>query len=319
MEQLEPRRPGNTTSGGMEGVVMRKVEFDRMQDLRSMMMAVAFAASTDDERPDMNGVGLEVFKGELHARATNGEWAMRVRRKPVYADEGFKALIPLSHVKRLVALIGDGIGHVGIIHDQDRVRFEVAGIGQLYVNTGGVAAVPFVDIDGAWPTGEALPMETIGLNPSLMASLAKAFGQLAEKPTLRFAFHGDEHPVVVTCKEKENVDALLMPCTLEGAGDEDDDERHRQRTLFPEPDEGERAKAVDGIREALRGASNSEPSWSEVTISSGRSVKLKSKTEAKAIGVDGTDDAMTMVDFRRSLIKPVRKGASAKKKKKVKR
>jgi hypothetical protein len=76
------------------------VEFDRMQEVRSMMMAVACAASTDDERQDMNGVGLEVFDGELHARATNGEWAMRVRRTPAYADDGFKVLVPLSYVKR---------------------------------------------------------------------------------------------------------------------------------------------------------------------------------------------------------------------------
>jgi hypothetical protein len=262
------RAAPETHTGEMEGVVMRKVEFDRMQDLRSMIMAVAFAASTDDERPDMNGVGLEVFDGELHARATNGEWAMRVRRTPVYADDGFKVLVPLSHVKRLVALIGADIGTVRIVHDQERVRFEVENIGQLYVNTGGVAAVPFVDIDRAWPTGEALPMETIGLNPSLMASLAKAFGQVAEKPTLRFAFHGDEHPIVVTCEEKEYADALLMPCILKEAGDDDEEERSGQQTkLFPEP--GERlAKAVDGIRDAVPGA--------EVTISSGgRSVRLK--------------------------------------------
>jgi hypothetical protein len=263
---------------------MRKVEFDRMQELRSMMMAVAFAASTDDERRDMNGVGLEVFDGELHARATNGEWAMRVRRTPVYADEGFKVLVPLSHVKRLVTLIGDGIGTVRIVQDQDLVRFDVEKIGRLDLHTGGVAAVPLVDIDGAWPTTAALPMDTIGLNPSLMASLAKAFGQLAEKPTLRFAFHGDEHPIVVTCEEKEYADALLMPCILEGAGD-DDDEEDRQRKLFPQP--GERAprervaEAVDGIRNAVPGA--------EVTISSGgRSVTLKGKARPKVIVKKGS-------------------------------
>jgi hypothetical protein len=267
---------------------MRKVEFDRMQELRSMITAVAFAASTDDERPDMNGVGLEVFDGELHARATNGEWAMRVRRTPVYADDGFKVLVPLSHVKRLLALIGDGIGQLRIIHDDDLVRFEVEKIGRLDLYTGGVAAVPFVDIDSAWPTSAALPMDTIGLNPSLMASLAKAFGQLAEKPTLRFAFHGDEHPIVVTCEERENADALLMPCILKGAGD-DDDEEDLQRKLFPEPETSERvARAIDGIRNAV-------PGVTEVTISSGgRSVKLKGKTKPKVI---------------------VKKGAAAKKKK----
>jgi hypothetical protein len=259
-----------------------------------MIMAVAFAASPDDERPDMNGVGLEVFDGELHARATNGEWAMRVRRTPVYADDGFKVLVPLSHVKRLVTLIGDGIGRVQITHEQDLVRFEVEKIGRLDLDTGGVAAVPFVDIDSVWPTSPALPMDTIGLNPSLMASLAKAFGQLAAKPTLRFAFHGDDHPIVVTCEEKECADALLMPCILEGggAGADDDDEEDRQRKLSfiePEPDSSRErlAKAVDGIRDAVPGA--------EVTISSGgRSVKLKGKTKPKVI---------------------VKKGAAAKKKK----
>lgn len=258
---------------------MRKVEFDRMQELRSMMMAVAFAASTDDERPDMNGVGLEVFDGELHARATNGEWAMRVRRTPGRADDGFKVLVPLSHVKRLLALIGDGIGKLSIVHDQDLVRFDVEKIGRLDLYTGGVAAVPFADIDSAWPTGEALPMDTIGLNPSLMASLAKAFGQLAEKPTLRFAFHGDEHPIVVTCEEKEYADALLMPCILKEAGD-DDGEEDRQRVLFPEPvGRGPRERieeAMDGIRNAVPGA--------EVTISSGgRAVKLKGRAKPKVI------------------------------------
>lgn len=259
---------------------MRKVEFDRMQELRSMITAVAFAASTDDERLDMNGVGLEVFDGELHARATNGEWAMRVRRKPRYADNGFKVLVPLSYVKRLVALIGDGIGQVRIVQDQDLVRFEVEKIGRLDLDTGGVAAIPFVNIDAAWPTSEELPMPAIGLNPSLMASLAKAFGQFAERPTLRFAFHGDEHPIVVTCEEREYADALLMPCILEGAGD-DDDEEDRQRKLFPEPERPDK-KAVDGIRNALRGVA-------EVTISSGgRSVKLKGKTKQKVIVKKGT-------------------------------
>jgi hypothetical protein len=269
--------------------MMRKVEFERMQELRSMITAVAFAASTDDERPDMNGVGLEVFDGELHARATNGEWAMRVRRTPRYADDGFKVLVPLSYVKRLVALIGDGIGQVRIVQDQDLVRFEVEKIGRLDLDTGGVAAIPLVDIDGAWPTGEPLSMAAIGLNPSLMGSLGKAFGQFAEKPTLRFAFHGDEHPIVVTCEEREYADALVMPCSLEGEGE--DDEEDRQKKLFPEPDEAaprdvaairERlTKAADGIRNAVPGA--------EVTISSGgRSVKLKSKTKPKVIVKKGS-------------------------------
>ena len=257
---------------------MRKVEFDRMQEVRAMMMAVAVAASTDDERPDMNGVGLEVFDGELHARATNGEWAMRVRRTPVYADEGFKVLVPLSHVKRLVALIGDGIGYLRIVHDQELVRFEVEKIGRLDLPTGGVAAIPFVDIDSVWPTSAALPMDTIGVNPSLMASLAKAFGQLAEKPTLRFAFHGDEHPIVVTCEEKEYADALLMPCILKDGDDETDEDR--QTKLFPEPEKPDK-KAIDGIRSALR---STRDAVTEVTISGGgRSVKLKGKTKPKVI------------------------------------
>lgn len=255
---------------------MRKVEVDRMQDLRSMFAAVAFAASTDDERVDMNGVGLEVFEGELYAMATNSEWAMRVRRKPSYAVEGFKVLVPLSYVKRLIALIGDGIGWVQIHQEQDLVRFEVEKIGRLDLNTGGVAAVPFVDLDRVWPTGEELPMGRIGLKPDIMPSLARAFGQLvAGKPTLRFAFHGDEHPIVVTCEET-NAEALLMPCALEG---ESDDEEERQRTLFPEPPRAD-AKAVEGVRNALRASSAAN---AEVTISSGgRSVKLKgSKPKVK--------------------------------------
>jgi DNA polymerase III beta subunit, central domain len=253
---------------------MRKVEFERMQDLRSMITAVAFAASTDEERRDMNGVGLEVIDGELHARATNGQWAMRVRRTPSYAVEGFKVLVPLSYVKRLVALIGaDGIGRVQITQERDLVRFEVEKIGRLDLDTGGVAAVPFVDIDKVWPTGEELPMGVIGFKPGTLPNLAKAFGQLAANPTLRFAFHGDDHPIVVTCEEKEcaNADALLMPCILEGASD-DDDEEDGQRTLFPEPETSERvARLIEGVRNAVPGG--------EVTISSGgRSVKLKGKT-----------------------------------------
>lgn len=258
---------------------MRKVEFDKMQELRSMIMAVAFAASTDDERPDMNGVGLEVFDGELHARATNGQWAMRVRRTPVYADAGFNVLVPLSHVRRLLALIGDGIGQLRIVRDEELVRFEVEKIGRLDLFTGGVAAVPFADIDSVWPTSPALPMDTIGLNPSLMANLAKAFGQVAEKPTLRFAFHGDGVPIVVTCEENEEADALLMPCSLNGSkGDEEED---RQTTLFPDAEKSPRDRveeAMEGIRNAIPGA--------KVTISSGgRSVQLKGKGKPKPSSV----------------------------------
>jgi len=106
-----------------------------------------------------------------------------------------------------------------------------------------------------------------------MANLAKAFGQLAEKPTLRFAFHGDEHPIVVTCEENEDADALLMPCILKDSED-DDAEEDRQTMLFPEP-EKKVGKAMDGIRAAMPGA--------EVTISSGgRSVKLKGKGKARS-------------------------------------
>lgn len=251
---------------------MRKVEFERMQDLRSMLMAVAFAASTDDERPDMNGVGLEVFDGELHARATNGQWAMRVRRTPAYADAGFRVLVPLSHVKRLVALIGDGIGQVRILHEQDLVRFEVWMIGRLDLYTGGVAAVPFVDLDKAWPTSPSLPMDAIGFNPSLMASLAKAFGQVAEKPTLRFAFHGDEHPTVVTCEENEFADALIMPCMLKGDDDDADEEEDRQRKLFPEVT----ISIGNGAERA--GTSFSAP---KLDGALGRAVKVKLKAKSK--------------------------------------
>lgn len=253
---------------------MHKVEFDRMQEVRSMIMAVAFAASTDDERPDMNGVGLEVFDGELHAGATNGQWAMRVRSTPVYADDGFKVMVRLSHVKRLIALIGDGIGQLRIVQDQDLVRFEVEKIGRLDLYTGGVAAVPFVDIGSVWPTSPALPTGEIGVNPNLLASLAKAFGQLTEKPTLRFAFHGKEHPIVVTCEEKEYADALLMPCTLDP--DEDSEEEDRQTQLFPEPERPDK-KAIEGIKSALRGQG-----VSEVTISGRKhSVKVRALAPSK--------------------------------------
>lgn len=248
---------------------MRKVEFERMQDLRSMITAVAFAASTDDERLDMNGVGIEVIDGELHARATNGEWAMRVRRKPIYAAEGFKVFIPLSYAKRLVALIGDGIGRVAITQERELVRFEVEKIGRLDLDTGGVASVPLVDIERAWPTSPALPMKEIGFKPGILPNVGKAFGQLVTNPTLRFAFHGDEHPVVVTC-DKANADALLMPCTLEGDDDAEEDD-DRQWKLFPEPQ--------SAAREQLLRAANrlgDESGADEVRLScGGAAVKLK--------------------------------------------
>lgn len=237
-----------------------------------MIAAVAPAASTDDEMPHMYGVGLEVFDGELHARATNGQWAMRVKATPLHADPNFRVLVPMPHVRRLLALIGDGAGQLRIERVGDLVRFEVEKIGRLDLFVGGVAEIPFVDIEKAWPTNAPQQMDTIGLNPSLMASLAKAFGAVADKPTLRFAFHGTGLPIVVTCEENEDADALLMPCTLEGQ--DDDEPEERQTTLFPESEKAPKT-GKEKIAAAMDGILHNPGGTVTVGFSGGKSVTFK--------------------------------------------
>jgi hypothetical protein len=258
---------------------MQKVEFDRMQDLRSAVLAVVPAASTDDERPDMHGVGLEVFGGELHARATDGRWCMRVRTSPSHATDGFRVLIPMAYVKRLVALIGDGLGQARIVKEADLIRFEIEKIGRLDLPQG-VAEVSFPKVEEVWPSNHATSMDAIGLNPRLMSNLAKAFGVVHERPTLRFAFHGENAPVVVTCIETERADAILMPSALRD--DDDEDEEDRQAVLFPEAElEAQKAKEQATLDKAIEGIKNPGGDLHMVSHGFEKAPKKKGKPKSK--------------------------------------
>lgn len=210
---------------------MEQVKFENMQQLRSMVAATVPAASTGD-RADIKGVNLAVFGIQLHARATNGAWAMRVVRQVEYSDRGFNVFIPMSHVRRLLVMIGDEQGAARITRDESGATSIHLGNVGLIVLPIGLAEVKFPAVENAWPTTEAVAMNEIDLNPTLLADLAKAFGVLTPKPTLRFAFHGHSSAVVVTCEEDPLADAVLMP--YERGDEEDEAGRWPQTELFPE-------------------------------------------------------------------------------------
>lgn len=259
---------------------MEQVKFENMQQLRSMVAATVPAASTAD-RADIKGINLAVFGLQLHARAMNGAWAMRVVRRVEYSDSGFNVLVPMSHVRRLLVMIGDEQGPARIErNDAGNTTIYLENIGRIELPVG-LTEVKFPTIEHAWPTTDAVAMDEIGLNPSLLADLAKAFGVLTPKPTLKFAFHGHASAVVVTCEEDPLADAVLMPYELHGRSDDDEAEGWPQTELFPEskarPKDVEKAikKSEAIVEKAIAGIKKK----SKATTQEGRAKVKKAKTK----------------------------------------
>lgn len=205
---------------------MVKIELP-MEALSMLVQAAMPAASDDKENLALHGVCLQVVEGELQAIATDNMWIARIRHRPEHADAGFRMLIPMRHCKKLVALIGNEMGPAVVARDETLARITLHNVGSLEIRFG-LAEVPFPSTERYWPTGPSKALTRIGLNPKLMARLAKSFKVASgTHPALEFAFRGEQAPVVVSCDVAPHCTALLMPCALN-----DEESPDRQGKLF---------------------------------------------------------------------------------------
>ncbi|NIM95526.1 MAG: DNA polymerase III subunit beta [Anaerolineales bacterium] len=80
-----------------------------VEDLREMIHQVAFAASTDDARPVLTGVLVEVSDGKLSMAAADG-FRLSVRTYHLSSPESgpFKAIIPSRALSELSRILSDG-------------------------------------------------------------------------------------------------------------------------------------------------------------------------------------------------------------------
>ncbi len=92
-----------------------------VEDLREMIAQVAFAASSDDARPVLTGVLLEVSDGEMTMAAADG-FRLSVRSAHLSSPSGgsVSAIIPSRALTELARVLSDGEETVMMILPQDR-------------------------------------------------------------------------------------------------------------------------------------------------------------------------------------------------------
>jgi DNA polymerase-3 subunit beta len=80
-----------------------------VEDLREMIAQVAFAASTDDARPVLTGVLLEVSDGEMTMAAADGfRLSVRSAHLSSPSDHAIGAIIPSRGLAELARVLSDG-------------------------------------------------------------------------------------------------------------------------------------------------------------------------------------------------------------------
>jgi DNA polymerase-3 subunit beta len=93
----------------------------KVDELREMIHQVAFAASTDDARPVLTGVLVEVSDGELAMAAADGfRLSVRSTHLPSPDIGSVKAIIPARALSELGRVITDGEETVSMILPPDR-------------------------------------------------------------------------------------------------------------------------------------------------------------------------------------------------------
>lgn len=93
--------------------------------LKKSLQQVIMAASSDESRPVLTGVLLQVTDGHLYAAATD---SYRLAEKDLGAhnqtDQDVQLLIPATAVQDLLRILGDEDGVVSVTHDDQQVLFQ---------------------------------------------------------------------------------------------------------------------------------------------------------------------------------------------------
>ncbi len=87
------------------------------------LQQVVLAASTDETRPVLTGVLLQVIEKRLFMAATD---SYRLAEKDLGAHkQEVNLLVPASAMQDLVRIVGDNDGEISITHDEQQVLFQV--------------------------------------------------------------------------------------------------------------------------------------------------------------------------------------------------
>jgi DNA polymerase III subunit beta len=90
--------------------------------LKKSLQQVIMAASSDESRPVLTGVLLQVTDGHLYAAATD---SYRLAEKDLGPnDQDVKLLIPATAVQDLLRILGDYDEAVSVTHDDQQVLFQ---------------------------------------------------------------------------------------------------------------------------------------------------------------------------------------------------
>lgn len=129
-----PPQPSPDVDGGLALSV---------EDLREMITQVAFAASTDDARPVLTGVFMDISDGEMTMAAADG-FRLSVRSAHLSSPSGgsVNAIIPARALTELARILSDSEETVTMVLPQDR--------GQVIFRGRDVELVSQI-IEGAYP------------------------------------------------------------------------------------------------------------------------------------------------------------------------
>jgi DNA polymerase-3 subunit beta len=158
--------------------------------LEKMIRQTLYAVSTDETRPELTGVFLEVREQELRMVATNGH---RLARAGLQG--GFNAkrdmLLPPKALNQLLRLISDFDGNIDVSGTKNYARFSM-GQTQLYSR---LLEGPFPDYDRVIPKSN--PLKAIIRRDDLIASLRRIL-VLSDSQTrqVRMAIEGKQLQVL---------------------------------------------------------------------------------------------------------------------------
>ncbi|MBC8043124.1 MAG: DNA polymerase III subunit beta [Rhizobacter sp.] len=179
-------------------------------ELKALAEKTLFAASTDDMRPAMMGVLLEIESKQLRAVATDGHRLVRFTKKmETGAKEKLKIIVP-ARVVNIVqkSLGGDGNVEIAISSKEQRIQFTV---GETTIIAGLIAE--------NYPNYEAvIPLENdkkMLVNRSNMAGTIKRVARFSSRGDVRLAITKDALQVSAENTDEGSAAEESVPCEFQ--------------------------------------------------------------------------------------------------------
>jgi DNA polymerase III sliding clamp (beta) subunit (PCNA family) len=174
--------------------------------LRAAIEAVLPAASTDEERPSLNAICIDVDERRARAVACDGHWMAEYQFEAKEVAEPGRVAIGLDRVHKVLSMISGELGDTSVASDDSLVRFEIERVGR--VDCSPVASFPVTD--PLWPVGDGKRISRVGMSPRLLVRIGKAFG-CKKTNGLSFVFFGDNAPILISSEARAEMRAILMP------------------------------------------------------------------------------------------------------------